>query len=102
MRLKTPSGHVFVRCEDIIHLDACGSYTNIFVRNIKEFFHESHRLGYFCIKLKDNPEFCRIHKSYCVNVNYIGNDEGKNVFLKDGAYCPVSRTGKKILKQQLA
>ncbi|MBK5284526.1 MAG: LytTR family transcriptional regulator [Bacteroidia bacterium] len=93
IRLKTNSGHDFVRFTDIIRLQASGSYTNFYFVNKKEPLLQSHRIGFYEQELSKESFFCRIHESHIVNVNYIDKDEGSNLILKDGTVLPISRKG---------
>ncbi|MBL4861450.1 MAG: response regulator transcription factor [Crocinitomicaceae bacterium] len=51
-------------------------------------------------KLKDHPHFCRIHKSYLINLSYVDNisNDGRNLTLVKSIILPISRARKNEIK----
>ena len=89
--INTQDGYVFVKQEEIIHIDAEGSYSYIYCKNNKRYLlskslHE--------IEEKLNPNlFIRIHHSYIVNIllvkEYI-KGRGGRVQMENGTIIDVS------------
>lgn len=93
--LNTGNGLVFVQNKDIIHLEANGNYTFVFLadgekhlvsRNMKEF-----------VELLPEPAFFRIHQSFLVNTAMVKKylkDDGGYVVMQGGAKLPLARRRK--------
>lgn len=96
-RLSVPSmnGVLLLPLSDIIHLQAMGSYCNIFLTNQKKVM-ASKPLADFEPFLVEN-EFMRVHKSHLINlrqvVRYVKGDGG-TLIMADESEVSVSRTKK--------
>ncbi|HRG00219.1 MAG: LytTR family DNA-binding domain-containing protein [Bacteroidia bacterium] len=86
MCISTTEGKYYIPFNDIMFMEADGSYTTIFINQKKE-IHASRRLKYYEEMLEGDNRFVRIHRSTVVNVTYIekikkGNES--KVVLKNG------------------
>ena len=96
--LSSLDGLVFLRLEEIVHLEADGNYTTFYlldgekhvvVRNIKEYEN-----------LLPSELFFRTHQSHIVNLNFVKKfkrEEGGFLRLVDGRNVPVARRRKDVL-----
>lgn len=102
LELRLSGTVIYVDLQDIIRLEAEGSYTRIFLNNNERHF-LSYNIGYFAPYLNRNP-FFRIHKSHLVNLNYVkrfSSRDGFFVEMKDGTRVEVSRRHKNEFLQTL-
>jgi len=79
--------------EDIIHLKACSSYTQFFIKGYSIPFLKSKPLKYYQQQL-NNDQFIRVHKSHLVNRNFIQSfhlNSKRLLLLKDGSEICISR-----------
>ena len=89
--IPTLDGIVFEQIDDIMYLQGESSYTTIFLKNNRKEI-ASKNIG----ELEDllpQKLFCRIHKSYLININYIKKyvkGRGGNVIMEDGTSIEVS------------
>ncbi len=89
--IPTLDGIVFEQIDDIMYLQGESSYTTIFLKNNRKEV-ASKNIG----ELEDllPPKlFCRIHKSYLININYIKKylkGRGGSVIMEDGTSIEVS------------
>ena len=100
--LGTSEGMHVIKLSEIIHIEAEGSYCNIFLinndrlivsKNMKEL--ES---------LLDSKIFFRAHQSYIVNLNFVKKvlkDEGGLILLQDDSKVPISRRRKEDFLKEL-
>lgn len=82
---------IFLKIIDIYYIEAQGAYSCVHFSNGKTML-VSKNVKLFAMKLPEE-HFCRIHKSYLVNVNYISKyvkSEGGYVLMENGAVLPVS------------
>ncbi|MEL6833342.1 MAG: LytTR family DNA-binding domain-containing protein [Bacteroidota bacterium] len=86
---ETDQRHLFVkgdkqyhrlRLNDILYIEAYGSYTKVFLPTGRLITHAS--ISYFCEKLNE-PTFLRVHKSFLVAVDKIDRISGNRLFLGD-------------------
>lgn len=89
--------------EDIVFIKAAGHYSEINTRDDKELLHEKNLEALIQV-LPEN--FMRIHRSYIVNLNYIGSlqaDSGSKytLHLENNVSLPVGRTRVIKLKETL-
>lgn len=91
----TMEGLIMVNADDILYCESDSAYCKLFFANGKTLFLSK--------TLKEVEEvlhgenFCRIHHSYLINLNYIQKyikGEGGEVVMNNGASLPVSRTRK--------
>lgn len=78
--LPVSDGILFIEIDDIICLEADGMYTKFYTKSNNSKI-VSKPLKHFMALLKDNKEFYRPHRSYCINVRFI-----KQYVKKDGGY----------------
>ncbi|MDL2212613.1 LytTR family transcriptional regulator [Bacteroides sp. OttesenSCG-928-D19] len=103
-RIAVKSGsHIHViPIKELIHVQACGDYVMLFTTN-GEFLKEQTMKS---LELHLPNNFVRIHRSFIVNIEYIGQVElyGKetyHVHLKNGTTLRASISGYKLLKEVL-
>jgi two-component system LytT family response regulator len=100
--LPVSEGLLFVEVEDIVLLEAEGSYTNVHLRN-KEVLFVSKGLSFFEQILSTRKTFYRCHRSYLLNIKFIkklNRNEG-HVELDNGKKVPISRDKKSDFEQLL-
>lgn len=91
LALPTMDGLIFLKTQDIIRLEASGSYSIIHVVN-KQPIIVTKPLGSFEELLQENL-FCRIHHSHIINLDYIkkyNKGRGGTVEMEDGVNIEVS------------
>lgn len=82
---------VFLKISDIYYVEAAGSYSNVYLQDGSKML-ISKNVKVFSLKLPEQ-HFCRIHKSYLVNINYIHKyvkSDGGYILMENGAVLPVS------------
>lgn len=86
--LNTSKGKTLVNREDIIRLEADGSYTVFILKNKNLVV--SRNLKHYESILKGN-DFLRVHQSHLVNMNYmVSIERDGNILLKNGDKVPIS------------
>ncbi|HYG51888.1 MAG TPA: LytTR family DNA-binding domain-containing protein [Flavobacteriales bacterium] len=97
------NGTEFIALDDIIRLEAEGSYTKIFCSGKKQLL-VSRNLKEFQTSLEGEP-FFRTHKSHLINfrhiVRYSPVKDGGHIEMSDGSVVDVARTQKAELAQIL-
>lgn len=96
-----------IAASDISHIEAAGDYVGI--HQIKDGETKTHIKQSTLQQLEnslDPQQFCRIHRSYLININYLDGivQDGKNkklAQLKNGLQLGISRSGYQNLKQCL-
>jgi two-component system, LytTR family, response regulator len=89
--LPVSNGFQFENINDIMYIHAEGSYTEVFLKGKRKEL-VSKNLREFEDILPPN-QFCRVHHSYIVNINYVGKyfkGRGGYVEMEDGATIGVS------------
>ena len=93
--LPIAGGHVFIKTEEIVYMEANGSYTNIYLQDGRQ--------TRISKKLKATLEvltpklFVRIHHSYIIGLTHIAklvNGESTLIQMKNGTELPLSRSRK--------
>ena len=80
---------VRVEVEDVLYVEAQGSYSTIFDNKNKVILRKT--LKQVASDLLHFPEFIRIHKSYLVNFNHIAGKTSGFVILSNGQEIPIGR-----------
>lgn len=95
--LQTENGSKIFMAEEIMYVEAAANYCEFFKTNGKELERVSlsHVADTFEFKL------LRIHKSYCVNPDFITRFTSMKAFLKDGTQLPIGRTYKEGIREFL-
>ncbi|MCD4794332.1 MAG: LytTR family DNA-binding domain-containing protein [Bacteroidales bacterium] len=100
--IPTKEKNHFIKVDDIIHVEAQGNYSMIFLsednsmlisKSIKEFEE------YLC-----SPLFFRIHKSYLINLEYVKNfsyKDGGTIEMESGKKLSVSRRKKEAFRDKM-
>lgn len=93
---------LFLDITDIVYLEADSNYTTIFMKNGQSHL-TSKTVKFFQEKLT-NHNFFRLHQSYLINANYIGeyDKSESNIILTNGKSIPVSKNKKDGLLDILA
>ncbi|ELR72726.1 two component transcriptional regulator, LytTR family [Fulvivirga imtechensis AK7] len=104
-RLSIPckNGSLYIQADQILKLDASGSYSKIFLENGDSHM-ASHNLSYF-EKLLDPGRFFRCHHSHIVNLTKVKRvlfEMGMIVVLTDGSCVDVSKRKKTEFNQRMA
>ncbi len=101
--MPSKSGIQLISLEDIIRLEAEGSYTRIFCTDKKQILVSRHLKG-FELSLAEES-FFRTHKSHLVNFRhikqYFSTKYGGYIEVSDGSTVEVSRPHKKELAEIL-
>jgi len=101
--IRTQRGIKFFYHQDIAYLKANGRYTKIFFKN-----GESDTVTRVLKCLEDSlPSqiFCRIHKSYLVNINYIlelKTDHHSSLILENGECLFIAKRRRSIVVEKLS
>lgn len=93
---------IFLKIDSIYYIQAAGAYSNIHLQNGQKLV-VSKNLKTLCEKLPENI-FCRIHKSYLININYIQKyikSEKRALIMANGDALPVSAKRKSYLMQYI-
>ncbi len=99
--VATAAGHFFFTAEEIVRLEACSNYTNIYFTNKKKML-TSKVLKEFAMLLEPMG-FVRTHRTHLVNKKHIAFvSNAGNVVMKDESVAEISRRMKssvmKVLK----
>lgn len=88
-------GLLFVKVEEISHVEANGSYANLFLTDGSKMT-VSKNLKYFATALEGHTGFYRVHRSYLVNLANIAkyNRQDSLIHLENGTYINVARDAK--------
>jgi two-component system LytT family response regulator len=102
--LPVESGWLFVDIETILHLEADGSYTHIFLNDGSKLL-ISKKLKEFETLLDQNHKFFRTHRSHIINIDaikkYIKQDGG-TILLSNHANIPLARERKEAFQERIA
>ncbi len=101
--VHTLEGVILLPVQDILRIEALGSYCTIFLSNNKKIV-ASKPIAYFEQQLAED-DFFRIHKSHLINIQKVERyirGEGGSVIMVDGSELAVSRNEKVELLQKLS
>jgi len=89
-----------VPCQEIIYFESCGRKVRLHTNEkCFEFYEKLNVLE----KVLEGACFCRIHQSYMVNPQYIGQYSAQQVVMQNGERIPVSGKYKKsFIKMQFS
>ena len=96
LKISTSDGILLIPIDDIIRIEASGSYSTILLLDKKKIT-ASKNLSDLEHHLEHYPQFLRIHKSNIININYLERyirGDGGTAILKDGAEIEVARRRK--------
>jgi len=96
--LVTESGIKSYLAEEIMYVEAAANYCEFFKTKSKEL----ERVSLSNVAETFNKKLLRIHKSYCVNPDFITRFTSLKAFLKDGTQLPIGRTYKDEIRSFLA
>ncbi|MEZ4852446.1 MAG: LytTR family DNA-binding domain-containing protein [Bacteroidia bacterium] len=86
-------GFILVEERDIIYLEACGSYTHVYLKRCGEKVVVSKPLREF-VRVLSSDFFEKIHRSYIINLSYLktySRLQGGSVTMENGAGLLISR-----------
>ena len=98
------NGIDFIQLENIVILEASGTYTNLVMSGGKSLM-ASKPLGEFEQVLQNNTTFFRPHRSYLINlkrVQKLSSKEGDVIIMENGSSVPLSRYRKKEFEAAIA
>ncbi len=100
--LPMSDGLVFVATQDILYLEADGSYTHVRTQDGQTHL-VSKPLKFFADALNDHSDFFRSHRSFLVNLRHCQTlKRGSRVLqLEDGSTLPIARNQRKALEAAL-
>ncbi len=96
-------GLIFVKTDEISHIDADGSYSKIFLVDGSDIF-VSKKLKYFQELLNGKGSFYRVHRSHLVNLSFVkkyNRHQGK-VILENDIKISISRDKKVAFEDSLS
>ncbi|HRH99839.1 MAG TPA: LytTR family DNA-binding domain-containing protein [Saprospiraceae bacterium] len=96
LKISTSDGILLIPINDIIRIEASGSYSTLFLLDKKKIT-ASKNLSDIEHYLEHYPQFFRLHKSNIVNINFIERyikGDGGTAVLKDGTEIEVARRRK--------
>ena len=95
-------GLIFVKVDEISHIDADGSYAKIWLSNGSNML-VSKKLKYFEEMLLGNPKFYRVHRSHLMNTQFIKkyNRHESSVTLENNQIIKVARDKKVTFEKML-
>ena len=94
--ISTMDGVLLFPVEDIVRIEAMGSYANVHFFNRQKML-ASRSLSDFEQQLKEYENFFKVHKSHLINMNYVTKyirGDGGYVVMEDGSEVDVSRRAK--------
>ena len=92
VRLPQSFGFILVEERDIIYLEACGSYTHVYLKDGEKVV-VSKPLREF-VRVLSSDFFEKIHRSYIINLSYLktySRLQGGSVTMENGAELLISR-----------
>ncbi len=92
LSIASTNGRQFIKYKNIIHCEASGNYTNVYLIN-KQRILSSTPIGYYTDLLGDFG-FIRVHKSHLVNQNFITSYVENRLVLEGGFSVVASRRRK--------
>ena len=103
LAIATSEGFVFADIKNIVRLESHSNYTHFYFTGEKKLV-SSHTLGYY-EELLPEANFCRIHNSHLVNIEfidrYVKGGVGGTIVMKDGLELSVSQRKKEIFLNHL-
>ncbi|MBI3234988.1 MAG: LytTR family transcriptional regulator, partial [Bacteroidetes bacterium] len=93
--LPVSDGLMFVDIDEIIYLEAEGSYTNIYLTNGTNLLVTKYLKDF--IDLINSPQFYKPHRSYYINLNHIKQyvkTDGGHVVMSNGGIVHIARDSK--------
>lgn len=103
LAIATSEGFIFTDIREIARLESHSNYTHFYFTDGKKLV-SSHTLGYY-EDLLPEENFCRIHNSHLVNIEfidrYIKGGAGGSIIMKDGMELNVSQRKKESFFTQL-
>ena len=91
--LFVKSGHDIVRIliDDIIYIKSDADYTEVHLESKRQLSSEPLR---YWISVLDEKRFCRIHRSYIINLSRIEKISGNQLYMKSNIQLPIGRSFK--------
>lgn len=96
--LQTTEGPLFFETKDILYIESYYGLVNIITKQGK---YQS-RLTFEEVQEKlENRPFCKVHRSYIVNLRHVTRHAQIEVFISDGSKVPMSRNQRKPFIESL-
>lgn len=95
--LQMETGSKSFLVEEIIYVEAAANYCEFFKTNGKDL----ERVSLSTVTETFDSKLLRIHKSFCVNPDFIARFTSLKAFLKDGTQLPIGRTYKESIREFL-
>ncbi|MGM8360642.1 LytR/AlgR family response regulator transcription factor [Flavobacterium sp. ARAG 55.4] len=89
--IKSGYDLIKIKQQDIIYIKSDGDYTEVYA--LDKMHLSSDSLKQWLDKL--NEDFCQIHKSFIVNINYSQKISGNKLFILNDTILPIGRAYKK-------
>jgi DNA-binding LytR/AlgR family response regulator len=93
--IKSDKKHIQLKLEDIYYLESYGNFVKVWLDG--EFLLTARTLSSFLAELPD--AFCRIHKSYIINRQYLDFWEGNYLRLKNEKELPIGKSYRKEFRE---
>jgi len=100
--LPVSEGLLFIEVNDIVYIEAEGSYTNVWLNNSTKIL-VSKKIKFFEEIVEARANFFRSHRSYIVNINYLKkyNKNESSLLLDNNKTVYISRDRKSEFEEQL-
>lgn len=95
--IKNGSKFIKLMVEDIVYIEALGSYTDVYTFDKKITL--TINLKQFAQKL-DHPKFIRVHRSFVVNMEAIDSFEGNTIYI-GASKIPISASYKEVFLKSI-
>ncbi|MDR2122004.1 MAG: LytTR family DNA-binding domain-containing protein [Flavobacteriaceae bacterium] len=97
--LKVDKKLIKVQTSDVLYIEAAWEYVKVCTK--KQSFMVLAQMKDFEKKLDEYNIFCRIHRSFLINMEHISYIEGNIVYINDNISLPISRNYKNTLFERL-
>lgn len=99
------SDYIIINIEDVVYIEADRMYSRIHIQSDKpqKTFLYAKKLSYFEELLHSNENFCRTHRSWIVNLDYVASYSKKEhqLHLNTTIQLPVSKSYKELVESKL-
>lgn len=89
LSIATAAGHFFFNTEEIVRLEACSNYTNIYFTNKKKML--TSKVLKELAAMLEPMGFVRTHRTHLVNKQHIAFVSSDNIVMKDESVAEISR-----------
>jgi len=96
--LQTTEGLVYLETKDIYYIESYYGLVNIFTKQMK---YQSRLTFEEIQELLHNRPFCKVHRSYIVNLRHVTRHTQTDVYIANGTKIPMSRNQRKPFIESL-